>query len=337
MSAPMYGRTVWSIARRAWGSPPSRARGTASAGWDARLLATVLVLASLAPVDVRADDADACAGPLALQVLGSGGPDTAQGRASSGYLLRIDGRGRALVDAGAGVQVALGRAGVEFADLRWIALSHLHVDHAADLVAILKAGYFSERTTPLPLFGPIQGGVFPSLDQYVQRLLGDSGAYAYLSGYLDGSDGLVALQPHAVAAQQVSLLLDEDGLRLEALAVPHGPVPVLAYRITVGARRIVLAGDTTAAGDALIAFARDADLLVMHLAIAESAESAARGLHALPSRIGEVAAAAAPRRLVLSHLMARSLAQLPDALRRIRARYRGPVQVAQDGLCVPLK
>jgi hypothetical protein len=45
-------------------------------------------------------------------------------------------------------------------------------------------------------------------------------------------------------------------------------------------------------------------------------------------------AAAAPRRLALSHLMMRSLAQLSDSLRRLRMHYRGPVQVAQDRLCV---
>ena len=44
MSASMYRRTVWSIVRRAWGAPPSRARGMASHGWSARLLAAGLVL-----------------------------------------------------------------------------------------------------------------------------------------------------------------------------------------------------------------------------------------------------------------------------------------------------
>jgi hypothetical protein len=90
-------------------------------------------------------------------------------------------------------------------------------------------------------------------------------------------------------------------------------------------------GGTQAEADALNACIR-----------AKAAGQATAATMATPLREGAAvpsgtAAAAGPRRLVLSHLMARSLAQLPDALRRIRARYRGPVQVAQDGLCVPLK
>jgi len=37
-----------------------------------------------------------------LQVLGSGGPGTSSGRASSAYLLWVDGQSRVLVDAGGG-------------------------------------------------------------------------------------------------------------------------------------------------------------------------------------------------------------------------------------------
>lgn len=41
-------------------------------------------------------------GRVGLVVLGSGGPEVGDGRASSGYLVRLDGVGRVLVDAGAG-------------------------------------------------------------------------------------------------------------------------------------------------------------------------------------------------------------------------------------------
>ena len=41
----------------------------------------------------------ACEGPVALQVLGSGGPFGA-GRASAGYIVWIDGVSRIMVDAG---------------------------------------------------------------------------------------------------------------------------------------------------------------------------------------------------------------------------------------------
>ena len=44
-----------------------------------------------------------CSSQLAVQVLGSGGPDANDARASAGYILWIDGQARLLVDAGGGV------------------------------------------------------------------------------------------------------------------------------------------------------------------------------------------------------------------------------------------
>ena len=56
----------------------------------------------------------------------------------------------------------------------------------------------------------------------------------------------------------------------------------------------------------------------------------------LPARLGELAAAAAPRRVLLSHLMARSLARLDANVASLRKRYRGEVIVAEDLACLRL-
>jgi hypothetical protein len=56
----------------------------------------------------------ACSGPIAVQVLGSGGPDSNDARASSGYLLWLDGEARLLVDAGGGVFLRFGEAKAKF-------------------------------------------------------------------------------------------------------------------------------------------------------------------------------------------------------------------------------
>jgi ribonuclease BN (tRNA processing enzyme) len=62
----------------------------------------------------------------------------------------------------------------------------------------------------------------------------------------------------------------------------------------------------------------------------------ARNLHATPSAIGRLAAEAGVHRLLLSHLMARSLAHLDQSLSIVRARYAGPVDVAEDLMCLEL-
>ena len=131
-----------------------------------------------------------CSSQLAVQMLGSGGLDANDARASAGYLLWIDGQARLLVDAGGGIFLRFGEAEAKFESLDAIAITHLHADHVADLAALLKSGFFSDRTRQLPIIGPAGGGAFPGMSEYMRILFDpEHGAYRYLSGYLDGSGG----------------------------------------------------------------------------------------------------------------------------------------------------
>ena len=96
---------------------------------------------------------------VAVQVLGSGGPAADDERASSAYLVWLDGRARVLVDAGGGAFLRFGEAGARFEDLDIVALSHFHADHSVDVPALMKSGYFSDRQRPLGVAGPDVGGI----------------------------------------------------------------------------------------------------------------------------------------------------------------------------------
>lgn len=281
-----------------------------------------------------------CPGAVAWQVLGSGGPEL-NARAQSGHVLWLDGKARALFDTGAGTAVAFGKSGGRIEDLRFIALSHLHSDHSADLPVYLKAGIFGERETALPVFGPPAGGGFPSLNDWLASLIGDErSAYPYLSGFLHPQGEPFRVEPHTLSLPrgQVSVVFDDGTVRLLATPVRHGPVPALAWRVETGGRSVVYLGDTDAREPALAALAKDADLLVANLAIAEGSDDAvANALHAPPSRIAILAAHAGARRLLLSHLMKRSEQDLPHALSVIAGLYTGTVEVAWDGQCLPLE
>ena len=295
----------------------------------------------VSPEAVNASRCPASAG-VALQVLGSGGPIADDARASSGYLVWLDGRARLLVDAGGGVFLRFGEAGARFADLDGIALSHLHTDHSAALPALLKSGYFTGRKRALPLAGPAGNGRFPGIGSFVTSLLeGDSGAYAYLGGYLGGSPRLPRLDVREVAvddpSEVVRIDLGNDGrLLLEALPVPHGIVPALAYRVTVRGYTIVFGADQNGNNPAFVDFAADADVLVMHLPIPDDADPVAKRLHATPRQIGEIAREAGPGRLLLSHFMARSLRSLDAQVASIRRAWQGPLELAEDLYCIDL-
>ena len=281
------------------------------------------------------------AGPLAVQVLGSGGPIADDGRSSTAYLVWIDGAARILVDAGGGAFLRFGEAGARFDDLDFIGLSHFHTDHSADLPALLKSGFFSKRTRPLPIAGPGGAGPFPGLQGFLAAMLDPGrGAYAYLSGYLDGSGRLAELEqievPLASNGPIALMAASNERFGVDALPVPHGPVPALAFRLRVGEATLVFASDQNGSDPAFVDFARDADLLVMHMPIPEGADEVARKLHATPATIGDIAQAAGAKTLLLSHFMARSLANLDENVGIVKSGYSSRVIVAEDLACVPV-
>ncbi len=280
---------------------------------------------------------------LTLQVLGSGGPFARDDRASAGYLLWIGDRAAVMIDAGGGTFQRFGASGARIEDLRFLGVSHLHPDHSADLPALFWVGnVFREET--LPVAGPSGDDVFPSMDRFLAGLFGESGVFPVLSGVV-GGDGLgFRVEPTVVdvRASTVSTVFVAEDLRVLAHAVPHN-APSVAYRVEAAGRSVVFGGDQNGSDPAFADFARGADVLVMHLAVAES-----RGgpVHASPGRVGEIAAEAAPGTLVLSHLMGVdrqhpryadfSLADLERNVGIVRERFSGKVEVAEDLECIPL-
>jgi ribonuclease BN (tRNA processing enzyme) len=297
-----------------------------------------LLLASSAEAAASCSTAD----PLAVQVLGSGGPIADDGRSSAAYLVWIDGASRILIDAGGGAFLRFGEAGARFDQLDFIGLSHFHTDHSADLPALLKSGFFSKRSRPLPIAGPSGAGPFPGLQGFLAAMLDDErGAYAYLSGYLDGSGGLAKLEqievPVASNGPIALMAASNERFGVEALPVPHGPVPALGFRLRLGETTLVFASDQNGSNPAFADFARDADLLVMHMPIPPDADEVAKKLHATPEKIGATAQAAGAKTLLLSHFMARSLANLDENVGIVQSNYSGRVIVAEDLACVAVQ
>ena len=272
---------------------------------------------------------------VALQILGSGGPIADDSRASSGYIVWIDGKSRVLIDAGGGTFLRFGEAGATFEALDFIGLSHFHTDHSADFPALIKSGNFSDRDRSLSIAGPEGDGAFPGLKGFLQSMLGkDHGAYAYLSAFLDGTSSTPMLTPREVPQGQAVAVYTSDDLNIDALRVPHGIVPAAAFRVRAGDQTLVFATDQNGGNPAFADFAKGASVLVMHMVVPENVAGVGRRLHAPPSVIGEIAAAAAPGKLVLSHFMARSLAGLEQNVALVRERYKREVILAEDLACV---
>jgi ribonuclease BN (tRNA processing enzyme) len=278
---------------------------------------------------------------VAVQVLGSGGPIADDGRASSAYLIWVDGKSRVLIDAGGGAFLRFAEAGAKFSDLDFVGLSHFHADHSADFPALLKSGSFSGRSEPLTVAGPDGSDLFPGLHQFLASLLDpESGAFAYLSPYLNGSGRLPRLNAIEVSSEITKprlLLGDNDSpIQIEAMHVPHGIVPTTAFRVRVGAEIIVFASDQNGNDLEFVEFAKDAGMLIMHMPVPEGVTGIGRKLHAPPSVIGTIAYAANVKMLLISHLMQRSLRNLDQNVDLVMTNFSGPVDVAKDLRCYNL-
>jgi len=276
---------------------------------------------------------------IALQVLGSGGPELQDKRASSSYLIWEDGQARVLVDAGGGSALRFGESGAQMSQLDVIFFSHFHVDHSGDFPVLIKSSWFEERKRPLPVYGPEGNNFMPSTVEFVYDFFGDKhGAFRYLSELLvPGEEGDYKLQPHnVVGSAKPAEIFRRGGIIAQAVRVVHGGFPSLAWRVQIGGKVLVFSGDTNGEGAGLPQLASNADLFVAHNAVPEGVTGVERNLHMPPSVIGQIAGQAHVKQLILSHRMLRTLGKESQTQSEIEKKYSGPIKFANDLDCFPL-
>ncbi len=270
---------------------------------------------------------------VTLQVLGSGGPELNDKRASSSYLVWVDGKAIALIDMGGGSSLNYERSGAKFEDLDVVAFSHFHVDHSADFPVLIKGSYFTSRKRPLLVFGPDGNDRMPSTEEFIQAMFSSNGSYRYLQNYLVTKNNtnywldsrIVQLNRDTVQAFQITPSLD-----LSTIQVHHGPLPALAWRVNSYGCSITFSGDMSNEFHTLEKLANKTDILVAHNAIPENGTGAARHLHMPPSVIGVIAKKAQVKKLVISHRMMRTLGRERNTEQQIRKSYSGALVFAND-------
>lgn len=278
---------------------------------------------------------------LAVQVLGSGGPELQDKRASTSYLIWDHGSARVIVDAGGGSALRFGQSGAQMSQVDVVLFSHFHIDHSGDFPALIFSSWFEDRKRPLQVFGPPGNEYMPSTTEFVSDLFSEPrGAWRYLSDLVEPGAGSYQLRPHDVVAGSMPVLVSRNAdMVLYAVRVIHGAFPALAWRVETGGKRIVFSGDTNGEGEGLTRLAMNADLFVAHNAVPEGATGVERRLHMPPSVIGTTAANAHVKQLVLSHRMLRTLGQENQNATQteISRRFSGPIAFANDLDCFPVK
>ena len=277
--------------------------------------------------------AQSCAGnPVAVQILGSGAPGFVKDRANTSYVLWIGPQAKILVDAGGGAYVRFGQSQAKFSDLSMILVSHLHPDHVADLPGVLWSGRMT-RNDSLPVIGPSGNEAAPSFSTFLNRLFDEkNGAFQVLGSTMGAGPGVhLDASVVDVTKQEPTTVFDRDGIKVTALGIPHGNLPTLAYRVETQGRSIVFSSDQNGTNPRFPEFAKNANLLVMHLAIGVGANNPNQ---ALPAVVGRVAQSANPGRLVLSHI---AQFDLDAAVADVKRNYTGPLTVGADLQCTQVQ
>lgn len=291
-------------------------------------------------------------GGLDVIVCGAGSPMPDPER-SGPCVTVIAGERVMVVDAGSGAPRRLAPAGIPIGKVSDVFLTHFHSDHIDGLGELMLQRWANgAATVPLPVHGP------PGVEQVVA---GFNQAYTHDFGYRvahhgeqvipRGGAGGVA-RPFALPAEgEGVVVLEANGLKVTAFAVPHPPiVPAVGYRFDFKGRSVVISGDT-AKSATVQKYAQGADVL-LHEALnpalvgiltrgAEAAGAAniaqiTRDIldyHTTPVEAAQIAQAAGVRHLVLYHIVPPLPMRAMERLfvQGVDDAFAGDVTVARDG------
>jgi ribonuclease BN (tRNA processing enzyme) len=243
-----------------------------------------------------------------------------------------------IVDCGNGVARQMVLANLKLGSLRSVFITHQHSDHNADYGNLLLLAWATDLQRRVESYGP------PPLEEMTQQFLALNAADITTRMADEGRPPLgPMLVPHDLTVGGV--IHEDDNVRVTAALVDHPPVvPAFAYRFDCADRSIVISGDTRPS-PALVALARDADVLVhevMHVPsievlIARDHNATTLREHLLAShttteQVGRLATEAGVKTLVLSHFVPGGAPFLADDVwfNAVRPHFAGHLVVGRD-------
>jgi len=267
-------------------------------------------------------------------MLGTGTPNPDPERSGPAVAVVAGGRSY-LVDCGPGVvrRAAAARlAGVSALDmpnLSRLFITHLHSDHTAGYADLILTPWVLEREQPLEVFGP--PGIRPMTEHILAAYSED------IDIRLHGSQpqNATGIRVNAHEIEPGEIYRDEN-VSVTAFAVPHGAWRhAFGYRFETADRSVVVTGDTIAT-DAVVQACNGCDILV-HEVFAKSGldrrtadwQEYHRASHTSGVELGEIAARAQPKLLVLYHQLMWGATEA-ELLAEIRQSFSGPVVFADD-------
>lgn len=216
---------------------------------------------------------------IIFKVLGSGSCVPRRERSSPANLLKFK-NCKYLIDCGSGTLHQLIKAHEDYKELTGVIFSHFHPDHTADFIPLIQAlsytpGY--NRQVPLQVIGP------EGLKKFTETLL-----------------DLYEFQPRGFGLEIIEMgntkINLPDGLSIETIKGNHTDSSIIIKVTSQEQKTVVYSGDTDY-DEAIAAFAKNADLLVLECSFPQKI-----GKHLTPEEAGRLAQMANPAKLLLTHI-----------------------------------
>jgi ribonuclease BN (tRNA processing enzyme) len=231
--------------------------------------------------------------------------------------LAVEAGGRALLVDCSGTPVqSLRRAGLEWAWVHDVVLTHGHLDHLYGLVSLAHELWVTS----------LEDGVKRSLTVHgPEAAIAMASALVAAAGLSERGGLGISFSAHPLAEHEITL----GDLRVTTFPVDHGRVPALGVKVCpMGSveRSVVFSGDT-ALCEAVMEQSRGVPLLLHECTTYTKSLPG----HTSLAEIEELAARTTAERVVLVHLPPVGPVEEGRVRRRLRASFGGRVQLGDDG------
>ncbi len=275
---------------------------------------------------------------------GTGQPTPRPKQAAACFLVELGNGDKFLFDLGALSMANISGYNVHYDFLDKVFISHLHLDHYADLPVLWIGGLKSNRTVPLRVWGP--SGHTPELGTaYAIENL--KRAYNWevtsVTGKLDGRGQEIEVTEFDFKGEN-AVIYDENGVVIRSIPAIHDIDGAVSFILEWNGMKVAYSGDTspnkwwaehTQSVDVSIheSFAPPKTLIEKQRYRPELALWLSTLAHTSPPQFAKLMAMTRPRIAVAYHFY-NDHDTLPEQLSLIREIYDGPLAMATDNMVI---
>jgi len=238
---------------------------------------------------------------MRITFVGSGGSVVTRRRSCSCILINDE----LLIDCGCGALKNLRALNVNLHNIKYVLITHFHMDHISDLIGLFWSMRMDHRTSPLTIVTPPKGEL--KVRSLLELMETPKDFLTFNLNFIETTGGTITSS-------------------IKACRVSHS-VPTLAYRVEINGKSVCYSGDTRPSIN-LIRLAKNANLLIHEASFThDNVELAYATWHSTALQAGEIACKAGVKRLALFHIYDGNEDKL---LAEAKRSFKGEVIVAED-------